>query len=133
MGWLMDELVKKIVARIYRQDVPFSRNKNFSTFEDPKVKQAARLCRRLHNLEAELLEQDSHCTLEDAEDGVQVRLVIETLSYRRTTFLQPFELELLLENEAIQGVLSRRRAALKRVAMAKPDGGLEATGTKASS
>lgn len=109
----MDALTAKILARIYRDDTAFSRNKNFEAYRDPRVQYAARLCRHLKDLEEDLLAHGSQDTVTmhagepPPNDGaVRIRVTIHALNCRRTTFLSRTELDLLRENPALAPLLS---------------------------
>jgi len=107
-------LVDKIVARLYRDEGTFSRNKNFEAYEDPNVRRAARIYRQLKSLEQDLLEHgrpdNVEITIADVGDEARLRLRIETEDGRRTAFLSRFELNLMRENPALQPLLDSAAA-----------------------
>lgn len=113
----LDNLTHKVLARIYRDEGSFSRNKNFESYRDPRVRRAARISKLLKSLEHDLLEHGTPETLslveiEDSgsEAQMRIRIQIESLSCKRTAFLTPFEFELLCENAPIRSLFERTAA-----------------------
>lgn len=101
----MDEIVYKIVRRMFRDEgAEFSRNRNFSAYEDPMVQRARRIFRHLASVEAELEgELDEGTSLESVVvdgDRIEIHLRFERAGARRTSILNHREWALLLENSA---------------------------------
>jgi len=109
---VVSNLIDKIVERLYRREVAFSRNKNFEAYRDPNVRRAARIYRHLKSVEADLLAHGETGTvelvLESRDDrAARIRLSIESLECKRTAYLRPFELALLRENPQLDALLAR--------------------------
>ncbi|PJB40377.1 MAG: hypothetical protein CO108_15005 [Deltaproteobacteria bacterium CG_4_9_14_3_um_filter_63_12] len=108
----MNTLTKKIIARLFFQDDGFSRNKNFASYEDPKVQRAARLFRHLKSLEDDIVTYgrsenvfvDEPAPEKDTGEA-RIQVTIQDLNYRRTAYLTPFELELLRQNPRVREIL----------------------------
>lgn len=108
----MNALTKKIITRLFFQDDGFSRNKNFASYEDPKVRRAARLYRHIKSLEEDILNYgrpenvfvDEPAPEKDTGEA-RIQLTIQDLNYRRTAYLTPFELEMLRQNPKVCEIL----------------------------
>ncbi len=112
LDFLSMDLTYKIVRRLLRdREVDFSRNRNFESYEDPKVKRALRIAKHLASVERDLLAADGdQVTLQAIEQTageVVVRLMYRSGNGRRVSFLTPDEWLLLLENEQVRAVLER--------------------------
>lgn len=106
----MDDLTRKIVERLFRDAEQFSRNRNFQTYDDTRVKRAARICKHLKNLEADLIRHGSRESVTLAAfrgEGAEMKvcLQIDSLGCQRTAFITSFELDLLRENQVIGSLL----------------------------
>lgn len=105
------DLTYKIVRRLLRDDeVAFSRNKNFDAYDDERVERAVRKYRHLESVEEALLElaPGGDAMLGDlAWNGERVAIEFEYTDdrARRTSFLQPRDWDLLLENDRVGAIL----------------------------
>ncbi|MFB6263074.1 MAG: hypothetical protein ABEL76_05535 [Bradymonadaceae bacterium] len=106
------DLTYKIVRRLLRDDdVGFSRNKNFDAYDDERVEQAVRRYHHIESVEHELLElaPGGDAILGNIEwDGDQLAITFEYTDdrARRTSYLNPRDWQLLLENERIDAILN---------------------------
>jgi len=107
----MDPFVRRLVERLFDPDAQLSRNRHFSTFDNPEGRQALRIRRRLEALAREL----EACRAEggrptvsratDARGDVHVRLELSRLKTTRTAVLEQAEFELLQRLPAVQEAL----------------------------
>ncbi|RMG19298.1 MAG: hypothetical protein D6729_05725 [Deltaproteobacteria bacterium] len=99
----MKHLVYQIVRRMRAPGQPLSRNKHYATFAQPEGRQALRLHRLLRSLEADLARHGEPSEVRLYSDlrrrEVRVEIRFPALGARRTTYLAPEALQLLLESE----------------------------------
>lgn len=106
------DLTHKIVRRLLRDDeVGFSRNKNFDSYEDPMVKRALRIYRHLRSVERDLLAAgEGHVEIEAVSregKSVTVRLSFPAGGGQRHSYLTDQEWDLLVESERVADILRR--------------------------
>ena len=104
------DLVYKVVQRLLRDDdVGFSRNRNFEAYEDPTIRQAARIFRHLKSVEDNLLASpEGQVRIEAVEQRstkMVIRLTFLASETRRISYLNGREWELLLANGRVAEIL----------------------------
>lgn len=111
----MDELTRRIIVRLQADPGSLSRNRNFSTFEDPVAWRARRVARYLANLAADIVGQRCDGPVEVSTMGTArrrvVRLHFPSLAGSRTAYLSAAEFELLLTRPGLREALALHGAA----------------------
>jgi hypothetical protein len=107
----MKPYVQRLVARLCDGEAPLSRNRHFYTFANPDGRLALRLSRRLRSLARDIVAQvqaGHPVRVERIErEGGLVRVAIELVDIkaRRTAYLSPEELEILLLDPQVREAL----------------------------
>ena len=110
----------KMVERMMEDGRSFSRNRNFSAFDDSRLKNATRIVRYLRSIQADLLAYGSRGTvkltlLDGPRDGRSIRVEVDRSEVRgrREAYLNEDELRLLRlnpeVNRVIGGLLANRQ------------------------
>ncbi|HCF58685.1 MAG TPA: hypothetical protein DFS52_11920 [Myxococcales bacterium] len=113
----MKGYVQRLVALLCDSEVRLSRNRHFSTFDNPDGRRALRISRELRSLARDIVAQaeaGNPVRIERVEEnGALVRVLVDIaqLKARRTAFLSPEEFEILLSDENVREALERAKAA----------------------
>ncbi|MBX5483429.1 MAG: hypothetical protein IRZ16_16530 [Myxococcaceae bacterium] len=113
----MDPFVRRLVQRMLDPKRPLSRNRHFHTFATPEGRAALKTSRRLRSLQADILScrEEGHPArflrvgVEDGEHRIE--LLLERVSGRRVSLLEPDEFALLLELDGIRDALEEATRA----------------------
>jgi hypothetical protein len=114
--------VYEMAAHLFLADAPFSRNRNFAAFTDPRFARAIAVYRRcralLSDLERALVDGTQLRVVEEARAGRRsVRLELRGERYRRTCFLDKAVWDvLMLHSSARRAVTDLERRAGARAA-----------------
>ncbi len=107
----MDPFVRRLVERLHDPSKPLSRNRHFHTFDTPEGRAALKVVRRLRSLQKDILA----CHAEGLRARIfrrangkgehRIELLMERLSGRRVSLLQPDEFELLTAMPGVRDAL----------------------------
>lgn len=100
-----------MAAHLLLQELPFSRNRNYEAFKDPRFARAIALYRRLRALLSDLERADKEGTrLVVTEDARQVRLDFASVRYSRTAFVDRSAWNVLMMHPRANAVVKGRAA-----------------------
>lgn len=100
-----------MAAHLLLQETPFSRNRNFEAFTDPRFARAIALYRRLRALLSDLERADKEGTrVVITEDARRVRLEFASPRYSRTAFVERPAWNVLMLHPRAQDVVKGRAA-----------------------
>jgi hypothetical protein len=103
--------VYEMAAHLLLQEKPFSRNRNYEAFNDPRFSRAIALYRRLRALLSDLERADKEGTrVVVTEDARQVRLEFASPRYSRTAFVERSAWNVLMLHPRAQSVVKGRAA-----------------------
>ena len=103
--------VYEMAAHLLLQERPFSRNRNYESFNDPRFARAIALYRRLRALLSDLERADKEGTrLVVTEDARQVRLDFASPRYSRTAFVDRSAWNVLMMHPRAHAVVKGRAA-----------------------
>ncbi len=106
----MDQLTRQIIVRLQDNPRSLSRNRNFSTFEQPAARRARRVARYLRSLAADILGErgPGQVQVQRVRQGQRcmIQLRFPALASSRTAYLSPDEFELLLARPGLRDALA---------------------------
>lgn len=111
--------VEAFLSLMRESGTRLSRNRNFDLFENPCARRAHRIHQMLTQLEKDLIwhaREGTRISVDegaDEEGAVRFRLEITapTLRLKRTVFLRPFEMDLLMQSPRVARLLRDASAA----------------------
>jgi hypothetical protein len=103
--------VYEMAAHLLLQEQPFSRNRNYEAFNDPRFSRAIALYRRLRALLSDLERANKDGTrVVVTEDANRVRLDFASDRYARTAFVERPAWNILMMHPRAQSVVKGRAA-----------------------